>query len=104
MTEEKINQLQMYEQSLQSLLMQKQQFQAQITEIESALGVMEPAKKVYKIVGNIMVDSTKEELKDDLNTKKLKAEMRVRALEKQESSIKEKVKTLQKEVIDGMKD
>src|SRR3989338_10280123 len=104
MTDEKINQLQMYEQSLQSLLMQKQQFQAQITEIESALGVMEPAKKVYKIVGNIMVDSTKEELKDDLNTKKLKAEMRVRALEKQESSIKEKVKTLQKEVIDGMKD
>ena len=104
MTEEKINQLQMYEQSLQSLLMQKQQFQTQITEIESALGVMEPAKKVYKIVGNIMVDSTKEELKDDLNTKKLKAEMRVRALEKQESSIKEKVKTLQKEVIDGMKD
>ena len=58
----------------------------------------------WKTPSEVFLQRMLEELKDDLNTKKLKAEMRVRALEKQESSIKEKVKTLQKEVIDGMKD
>ena len=54
-TEQKISQLQMFEQSLQGFLGQKQQFQMQLVEVESALGELENTEKAYKIVGNIMV-------------------------------------------------
>ncbi len=60
-TEQKIAQLQLYEQSLQNILMQKQQFQSQSVEIGSALKELESTEKAYKIVGNIMVASKKED-------------------------------------------
>ena len=43
-TEEKIAQLQMIEQGMQNFLLQKQQFQAQIIEIESALKELEKSE------------------------------------------------------------
>ena len=69
-TEQKISQLQMFEQSLQNFLGQKQQFQIQLVEIESALNELENTDKAYKIVGNIMVETDKNELKADLQSKK----------------------------------
>ncbi len=69
-TEQKIAQLQLYEQSLQNILIQKQQFQSQSLEIDSALKELEATKEAYKIVGNIMVASKKEDLKKDLESKK----------------------------------
>ena len=60
--EKKLGQLQLLEQSMQNLLMQKQQFQLQQVEIESALKELEKTKEAYKIVGNIMVLSKKEDL------------------------------------------
>lgn len=97
-TEQEIAQLQLYEQSLQSILMQKQQFQSQSLEIESALKELESAKEAYKIVGNIMVASKKEDLKKDLGSKKEITQIRIKALEKQEGHIREKAKKLQEEV------
>ena len=101
--ERKINQLQLVEQSLQNLLMQKQQLQLQLVEIESALKELETAREAYKIISNIMVSSKKEDLKKDLNSKKEIAEMRVKNLEKQEDQLKEKAKKLQSEVIKNIK-
>lgn len=97
-TEEKIAQLQLYEQSLQNILIQKQQFQSQSLEIESALKELEATKEAYKIVGNIMVSSKKEDLKKDLESKKEVVSLRIKALEKQENQIREKAKKLQEEV------
>jgi len=57
--EKKLNQLQLVEQSMQNLLMQKQQFQLQQVEIESALKELENVDEAYKIIGNIMVLSKK---------------------------------------------
>lgn len=97
-TEQKIAQLQLYEQSLQNILMQKQQFQSQSVEIESALKELESTKEAYKIVGNIMVSTKKEDLKKDLNSKKETTTLRIKTLEKQEDQIREKAKKLQEEV------
>jgi prefoldin beta subunit len=99
----KIQQLQMIEQSLTNLLMQRQQFQSQLVEIESALSEMESSPEVYKIVGNIMVSGDKAKIKEDLDRKKEIAELRIKNLEKQENQIKEKAKKLQTEVLDDMK-
>lgn len=101
-TEQKIQQLQLYEQSVQNIILQKQQFQSQITEIESALKELETATISYRIIGNIMVNSEKEAIKRDLELRKSQAEMRIKALEKQESKIKEKAQTLQSEIMKKM--
>ncbi len=102
-TEQKISQLQMFEQSLQNFLGQKQQFQIQLVEIESALSELENTDKAYKIVGNIMVESDKEELKSDLNSKKEMLELRIRTMEKQEAQVRERASKLQSEILKKIK-
>ena len=102
-TEQKIGQLQMFEQSLQSFLGQKQQFQVQLVEIESALGELDNTEKAYKIVGNIMVEADKHELKADLNSKREVLELRIKTMEKQESQVREKASKLQSEILSKMK-
>ncbi len=97
-TEQKIAQLQLYEQSLQNILMQKQQFQSQLVETKSALEELENANEAYKIIGNIMVSSKKEEIKKELESKKEIINLRIKTIEKQENQIKEKTKKIQEEV------
>ena len=102
-TEQKISQLQMFEQSLQGFLGQKQQFQMQLVEVESALSELESSEKAYKIVGNIMVESEKNELKADLSSKKEMLELRIKTMEKQETQVREKASILQSEILTKMK-
>lgn len=98
-SQEKINQLQQLEQSLQSILMQKQQFQNQIIEIDSALGELDSTEEAYKIVGNVMVHAEKPKLKEDLESKKERLELRIKAIEKQETDLKTRATSLQEEVL-----
>lgn len=101
-TEKKISQLQMLEQGMQSLLMQKQQFQLQQVEIESALKELENVDEAYKIIGNIMVLSKKSDLETDLTSKKEIIELRIKNMEKQENHLREKASRLQSEVLKEM--
>jgi len=100
--QEKINKLSMMEQSLQTFLAQKQQFQAQLLEIESALDELKKTSKAYKIIGNVMVISDKESLMKDLNQRKETTELRIKSIEKQESKTREKTSELQSEVMKEM--
>lgn len=101
--EEKIEQLQLLEQNLQSFLVQKQQFQMQLSEVTSALENLKDSKKTYKIIANVMIDAKKEDLEKELKQKKEMLEIRLKNLEKQEESIREKSQKLQKEVLGSMK-
>ena len=98
----KINKLSMMEQSLQTFLGQKQTFQAQLLEIDSALEEIQKTEKAYKIVGNIMVVSDKDKLIKDLGQKKEAAEIRIKSIEKQEEKMREKTSELQSEVMKEM--
>ena len=100
--EKKLNQLQLMEQSMQNLLMQKQQFQLQQVEIESALKELENVDEAYKIVGNIMVLSKKANLKSDLDSKKEIISLRIKNMEKQENQLRDKAAKLQDEVMKEM--
>lgn len=103
-TEQKIRRLQLYEQNMQTLALQKQQFQSQLIEIETALRELKETGKAYKIVGNIMVESDKETLDKELKQKEEMLGLRVKALEKQEESVKGKSKELQQEVLGTIED
>lgn len=102
-SDDRIVQLQLLEQNMQTFLVQKQQFQIQLNEVDSALENIKDSKKVYKIIANIMVDSDKESLSKELQQKKEVLELRIKSLEKQEEKIKEKSEKLQKEVLGNMK-
>jgi prefoldin beta subunit len=73
-------------------------------EIESALKELEATKEAYKIVGNIMVNAKKEELKKDLDGKKETINLRIKTMEKQENEIREKTKKIQEEVSKKIKE
>lgn len=103
MNKESIKQLQMLEQSLQSVVMQKQQFQSQLIEVESALGELNKSSTAYKIVGNIMISAKKDDLLKDLQSKKELFSARVTILEKQEQKFKEQATSLQQELMKEMK-
>lgn len=103
-TEQKIQQLQMMEQNLNNFLSQKQQFQAQLIEADSALSELKKTKKSYKIIGNIMVAADQGDLEKEVLQKKEMLELRIKSIEKQENKIKEKTSELQKDVLKRMED
>jgi prefoldin beta subunit len=98
----KINQLSMMEQNLQNFALQKQQFQAQLMEVESAEKEIKDSKEAFKIIGSIMVAMDKDQLQKELAEKKEVLKMRIDSFEKQEAKIREKADALQKEVLDDM--
>ncbi len=99
-----MQELQMIEQNLQNVLMQKQNFQVQIAEIDSALKELEGKESAYKIVGNLLVESDAKTLVQELAGKKEVAELRLKSIEKQEAKLQEKAQSLQKEILGTMKD
>jgi prefoldin beta subunit len=98
----KINQLSMMEQNLQNFALQKQQFQAQLLEIESAEKEIKDSKETFKIIGSIMVASDKEKLQKELAEKSEILNLRIESFEKQEAKIREKAEAMQKEVLEEM--
>lgn len=103
MDDERINQLSLYEQNLQQLLMQRQSFQGQLLEVDSALKEASSSSTVYKIIGNIMVLSDKSSIDEELSERKKMLELRIASLEKQEKLLKSKAESLQSEILEGMK-
>ena len=103
--EAKIEQLQLLEQNIQALLVQKQTFQSQLLEIENSLEELKKVKeRPYKIVGPIMVLSDKEELTTELENKKEVLDLRIKSIEKQENDTRERAKKLQEEVINTLRE
>jgi prefoldin beta subunit len=95
---QRVEKLTLLDQNLQQLLSQKQQFQSQLFEVENALKELESTEKAYKIVGNIMVSTKKEDLVGDLAEKKELLNLRVLSIEKQEKDLKAQADDLRKEV------
>ena len=91
--EEILINIQNQNQNLQNIMIQKQALEIQLREIESALEELEKAKDdVFKAVGPILIKSTKEELKKELEEGKEDINLNIKALERQEKKIKEIIK------------
>ncbi len=99
---EKIEQLQLIEQNINALIGQKQQFQSQAMETESALSELDKTEKAYKIIGNVMVETKLESLKQELSSKKEILDLRMKAIDKQEQNLRKKASEVQQEVLSSM--
>lgn len=97
---QKIEEMQILEQNLQSLLYQKQAFQMELSETQSSKKEIEGAEDdVFKIIGQIMIKSDKKKILDDLSSKEKLLELRIKSIEKQENSLLEKLESLKEEVL-----
>jgi prefoldin beta subunit len=96
----KIQEMQVLEQNLQNVLLQKQAFQMESTETDAALKELESAgDEVFKVIGQLMIKSDKKKMQDELANKKKLLDMRMTALEKQEKSISEKLEEIRAEIM-----
>jgi len=99
-TEKQIQELQILEQNLQNILMQKQAFEYELNEAENALLELNNAEdEVYKIAGQIMIKSPKKDIQKSLEEKKQLLSLRLKAIDKQEMPLAEKLTKLREEVV-----
>jgi prefoldin beta subunit len=85
MDENKIQEMQILEQRLQNALMQKQAFQMELAETNSALREIEKSgDDVFKIIGQLMIKTEKSKIKEELLNKQKILELRIKSFDKQE--------------------
>jgi len=102
--EEILARIQLTEQALQNLLLQKQSFQLELLETENALSEVKSTKgDVFKIVGPVLVKAKKEDLIPELEKKKEILEIRIKSIEKQEQEMKEKLTKEREEALKKLK-
>ena len=103
-TREKLQEIQNLEQTFQSLLMQKQAFLIELEETERAFSeIKESDHEVYKLIGQLLLRSDKDKIMQDLEKKKELLNLRIKSLEKQESSFNERIDKLREEISDKFK-
>jgi len=96
---QKIQQLQSMQQNLQNIVMHKQQVESQLIELNSALKEISTTAQAYKIVGKIMIASSKDQLQQELEDQREVANIRLKSILKQEESFKHSIEDLQQEVV-----
>lgn len=90
--------LQILEQNLQNILLQKQAFQMELHETQSAIKEIEKSgEEVFKIIGQLMIKSEKQSILSELINKERLINLRIINFEKQEKTFSEKIESLQKE-------
>lgn len=100
-TQRKIQEIQIYEQGFQQLLMQKKSFSYELEETKYAVAELEKTDgEVFKIIaGQVVVKSTKAKLLSEMNTKKDMLETRLKSVEKQEGEYSTKIETIREEIM-----
>lgn len=96
--QERLLRLQQVQQTLQSVLAQKQQVDMELTEIEQALGELQKMAEdavIYKAIGTLLVKSEKTKIITDLNERKELLNTRTTVLSKQEERLRTQLKDLQ---------
>lgn len=96
--QERLMRLQQRQQTLQSVLAQKQQLELGLTEVEQALSELEKMADdavIYKSIGSLLVKSERTKVIGELNERKELVNMRIGVLGKQEERLRSQLKELQ---------
>lgn len=98
MEEKILQEAQMLEQNLHSILLQKQAFQLELSETKAALKELDSSgEDVYKIIGQLMLKKDKKEIKQDLESKEKILDLSLKKIEKQEEENLKQLEKLQEE-------
>jgi len=98
--DKKIQEMQILEQNLQNLLLQKQTFHMELSETQAALNEIEDSNdEIFKIIGQLMIKTEKSKAKKELLEKENLLNLRIKTIEKQEKILIEKLDVLRDEVM-----
>ena len=104
--QDQIAKMQQTQQSLQSIMAQRQHLEAETAETQKALeelGKVTDDNPVYRHVGGILLKSTKKELLDDLGEAQEMAKTRAAVLSKQEERVKATLKEQEAKITELVK-
>jgi prefoldin beta subunit len=96
--QERLLRLQQVQQTLQSVLTQKQQLELELTETEQALSElakMEEGAIIYKSIGSLLVKAEKAKVTTELTDRKELLNTRIGVMGKQEERLRAQAKDLQ---------
>jgi prefoldin beta subunit len=96
--QQRLLRLQQLQQTLQSVLTQKQQLELELNEVEQALSELEKltdTSVIYKSIGSLLVKSEKANVTTELTERKDLLKTRIDILGKQEERLRSQVKDLQ---------
>ena len=97
---DKLQEMQQLEQTLQMLLQQKQQMEMEYSETQAALKELENSgDEVYKTIGQLLIKSDKTKMQEELKNKEKFLNTRKKSIENQEKSMTEKLNSLRDEVM-----
>jgi prefoldin beta subunit len=100
MDEKKLEEMQIIEQKLQNSIFQKQAFQIELAETNSALKEIEKTEdEIFKIIGQLMIKTEKPKILEELLNKQKILELRIKSLEKQENSLREQLEKIRNDLI-----
>ena len=98
--QDKIQEMQILDQNIQNLFLQKQSLQIEISETQLALKEIENSgDEIFKMVGQLMIKSNKTKVKEELLNKEKFLDIRIKSIEKQENYLTEKLEKLREEII-----
>ena len=101
---QKIQEIQFLEQNLQNLMMQKQAFQMELSETQSALKeIKSSGEEVFKIIGQLMIKTEKSKMQQELSNKEKLLTLRIKTIEKQDTSLTEQLEKIREEILKTMK-
>ena len=104
MENKQLQEMQFLEQNLQNLLLQKQAFQMELSETQSASKEIEKAgDEVFKIIGQLMIKSDKSKMKQELADKEKIINLRINSIEKQEKNFVEQLESLRDKITNTSK-
>ena len=96
--QKQLAQFQQLQQQLETIMIQRQQMELRIREIELANQELEKASDdtpVYKSIGSILVMAkNRDGVKEELSSEKETADIRLKALNRQEDSLKQRIQPL----------
>jgi len=96
--QERLLRLQQLQQTLQSILAQKQQVEMEKNELEQTLSELTKTADdavIYKAIGSLLVKSEKSKVTEDLNERKSLLETRSTVIARQEERVRSQVKEAQ---------
>lgn len=103
---EQLARFEQLQQSLQAILVQKQQVELEQSEDEKALAELKKLGSdgvVYKSAGSLLVKANKEELQKEIEERRDLSNTRLAVLVKQEQRVRESVKELQSKIDEAVR-
>lgn len=100
---DKIKEMQILDQNLHNILLQKQAFQIELSETKSALKEIEKSDDVFKLIGELMLKTEKSKVKEELSNKEKLLGMRISSIEKQEDSLTKRLDELRNKFANSAK-